>query len=388
MADATGRRRVALVRNTFLPYSETFIHDEIRHHERYDVTVLARKHQNPGRFPGHDVAAVESDDAPRPVRSALYGLSGLSLRLERVVWRKRPDLLHAHFGHNGLYAMGFAARHRLPFVVSLHGRDVTILLGNDRFRPEWWHYLAGHRLLFSRAAIFLAASNELKALIESVGCPPEKVVVHRLGVDLTRFEPGEPPPQGEPARVLMVGRFVEKKGHRTGLRAVARAVAAGHDVQLTILGDGPLRPDYERLVAELGLGGRVEMPGSCDHAEVVRQMRRATVTLCPSEVAPNLDRESGLIAAKEAAACAVPVVGTIHGGIPEIIDDGETGFLVPEQDDEGMGARLTELLGSADLRHRMGTAARAKMEREYDIRERTRALEDRYDEVVDRHRRR
>jgi len=377
------KRRVALLRNNFLPYSETFIHDEIRHHERYDVTVLARRHSNADRFPGHHVVAVEGPTERRPLQSAVYGLTGFSRRLERAVKQERPDLVHAHFGHNGLYAMGFARRHGIPLVVSLHGRDVTILLGRDKYHPEWWHYLLGHQRLFRQADLFLAASNELKTLITSVGCPAEKVVVHRLGVDVTRFEPGTPPGPGEPAQVVMVGRFVEKKGHQTGIRAVARARDAGHDLRLTILGDGPLRPDYEGLLAELGLTEQVDLPGACAHAEVVEHMRRATVVLAPSVVARNLDRESGLIAAKEAAACAVPVVGTIHGGIPEIIDDEETGFLVPEHDDAAMGARLCELLANDDLRGRMGVAARAKMEREYDIRERVRGLEDLYDRVVD-----
>ena len=79
------KRRVALLRNNFLPYSETFIHDEIRHHERYDVTVLARRHSNADRFPGHHVVAVEGPAERRPLRSALYGLTGFSPRLDRAV---------------------------------------------------------------------------------------------------------------------------------------------------------------------------------------------------------------------------------------------------------------------------------------------------------------
>ena len=89
------KRRVALLRNNFLPYSETFIHDEIRHHERYDVTVLARRHSNADRFPGHHVVAVEGPAERRPLRSALYGLTGFSPRLDRAVKQERPDVIHA-----------------------------------------------------------------------------------------------------------------------------------------------------------------------------------------------------------------------------------------------------------------------------------------------------
>lgn len=378
------KRRVALLRTNFLPYSETFIHDQIRHHRRYDITVFARQQRNAERFPGHEVVAVETlPDAPHPVQSALFGATGISPRLEAAFARGNFSLIHAHFGHNGLYGMGWALRYRVPLVVSLHGRDVTVLVGRDRFTPRWWHYYAGSKALYRVASLFLAASNEMRDLIVSCGCPPEKVVVHRLGVDVGRFEPGTPPGPGEPARIVMVGRFVEKKGHETGIRAVARARDAGHDVRLTIIGDGPLEGRYRELIEQLGLTDRVELPGPLPHGEIVARLRAATALLAPSVVAKNLDRESGLIVAKEAAACALPVVGTIHGGIPEIIDHGETGFLVPERDDEAMGARLRELLADADLRRRMGAAARLKMEREYDLAERVAALEDLYDEVIE-----
>ena len=380
--------RVALWRTNFLPYSETFIHDQLRLHERYAAQVFCRTHRNMDRFPGHTVHAVETLDggrrdllnAPSLLRAGLHATTSLSPRLDRAFHAGRFDIIHAHFGHNALYPMRWARQ--TPMVVSLHGRDVSILVGSDRYHPRWLYYTAAVHLLFRVTRRFLAASEELKTLITQAGCPPEKVVVHRLGVDLERFTPRDPAEVDDPPMVLMVGRFVEKKGHETGLRAAARAKAAGHDFRMIVLGDGDLRPRYEALIAELGLGDVVSLPGAQPHDEVVRHMRRATVVLTPSVVARNADRESGLIVAKEAAACAVPVVGTLHGGIPEIIDDGETGFLVPERDDAALGDRLCRLLADPGLRARMGDAARAKMEREYDNRERVRALESLYDEVV------
>ena len=96
------------------------------------------------------------------------------------------------------------------------------------------------------------------------------------------------------------------------------------------------------------------------------------------------ERESGLIVVKEAGACGLPVVGSVHGGIPEIIDEGVTGFLVQERDVGGLSDRLGSLLADEALRERMGAAARAKMEREYDVRERVSELEDLYDEAIER----
>ncbi len=142
----------------------------------------------------------------------------------------------------------------------------------------------------------------------------------------------------------MVGRFVEKKGHEYGLRAFARARRGGLNARLVIAGDGPLRGRYERLIAELGLGGSVELPGALPHEKIGALLAAAAVVLTPSVVARTGDREGGLTFAKEASACAVPIVGTHHGGIVEIIDDGATGYLVAERDAEALGDRLCAIL--------------------------------------------
>jgi glycosyltransferase involved in cell wall biosynthesis len=376
------RPRVALLRNTFLPYSETFIHDELRFHERYDVSVFARRLLNADRFPGHRVFALDSPKRRMLAASAWYGLSTRSRYLEREMREGGFSLLHAHFGHNGVYAMGFARRLNLPLVVSLHGADVTVLLGAAKLRPQWWNYLIRYRRLFREARLFLAASNELKELIVSCGCPSEKVIVHRLGVDLDTFKPADPTPSSDPPIVLMIGRFVEKKGHVYGIEAAALARRAGLEFRLVIVGNGPLLGQYRRLISQLDLEGTVSLPGALPHVEIVELLRRTSVLVAPSVVARNLDRESGIIVVKEAAASGIPVVGTRHGGIPEIIDDGTTGFMVPERDARALSERLVELLKSRELRLGLGRAARAKMEREYDIRERVRALEGIYDRVI------
>jgi glycosyltransferase involved in cell wall biosynthesis len=376
------RPRVALLRNTFLPYSETFIHDELRFHERYDVTVFARRLFNADRFPGHRVFALDSPGRRMRAASAWYGLSTRSPYLEREMREGGFSLLHAHFGHNGVYALGFARRLNLPLVVSLHGGDVTVLLSAARLRPQWWNYLIRYRRMFREARLFLAASNELKELIVSCGCPAEKVIVHRLGVDLGTFKPADLAPSSDPPIVLMVGRFVEKKGHVYGIEAAALALKAGLEFRLVIVGNGPLLGQYRSLISRLGLDDTVSLPGALSHVEIVELLHRTSVLVAPSVVARNLDRESGIIVVKEAAASGIPVVGTRHGGIPEIIDDGTTGFMVPERDARALSERLVELLRSRELRLGLGRAARAKMEREYDIRERVRALEGIYDRVI------
>jgi glycosyltransferase involved in cell wall biosynthesis len=373
---------VALFRGNFLPYSETFIFDQIRHHERYRVLVLARRHFNARRFPVEDIATIERETAPRPLAKAWFDWSGRSPVLERAIERARPRVLHAHFGHNATFCLKLAQRFRLPLIVSLHGRDVAVPLSAERRAPAWWHYTLRLRELFRQAALFLCASQDLAELWKQAGCPAEKILIHRLGIDLQAFRPLEQVSSPGILQVLHIGRFVEKKGGVFVIRAAARARDAGLPFHLTLVGDGPLRADYERLVRELALDSQVTFTGALAHDEVLHRLQRAAVLLAPSVVAHNLDRDSGLVVAKEAAACGVPVIGTRHGGIPDIIDDESTGFLVAERDLEALSERLMRVLGDAELRARLGVCARAKMEREYDIRERVRELELIYDRVA------
>lgn len=373
--EPSGERqgRVALFCSKFLPYSQTFVYEEIRAHTRYRVEVFTHGRENAERFPYE----------PVHVAGALYRRTAYSARFHRLFESGRFDLVHAHFGLAGTFAMRYARAHALPLAVTFHGYDVPLLASAQRFLPDRWGYaLMGPRML-QALDLGLCASNELRELLLEQGVPEHKLVVHRLGVDLTAFQPSPGRP-ASPVRVLMIGRMVDKKGFRYGLRAFAQVRAVHPDVELRIIGDGPLRQGLEALARDLAVPG-VSFLGSVAPAEIVRELRDAHVLLAPSVTTANGDRESGLIVVKEASACGVVPIGTYHGGIHEIIDDGKTGFLVPERAVQALGERLEVLVRDAPLRAAMAEAARAKMEREYDQRARVAALEAHYDDLLRRH---
>jgi colanic acid/amylovoran biosynthesis glycosyltransferase len=384
MNASNPKRRVAVFRNNFLPFSETFIHDELRFHERYEAVVMACRHRNMERFPGHEVVAIETIPGRRNhLQALIYSATARSSVIDKAIANGGFDLIHAHFGISGAYAMGFAKKSRLPLVVSLHGSDVTALIGKEKYRPYWWLYLRRYKKLFEQAALFLAASSELKELIVGLGCPAEKVTVFRLGIDLEVFTPTPEKSDEANPTVVMVGRFVEKKGHEFGMRAFAHCKRQIPSAKLVIAGDGPLKSRYVAVAKELGIEHSVSLPGPLSPAGVRELIQKAKAVLAPSITAKNLDRESGMIVAKEASACGIPVIGSLHGGIPDIIDNNVTGYLVKERDFVEMGERLTQLLSDAPLRLRMGIAAREKMVQEYDIKQRISVLEDIYDSVVE-----
>lgn len=179
----------------------------------------------------------------------------------------------------------------------------------------------------------------------------------------------------------MIGRFVEKKGFEYGLSAFAEVAREQPTMHLTLVGDGERGAVLHRLATALGVADRVTFTGPLPPDRVATVLASSHVLLAPSVVDREGNRESGLIVVKEASACGTVPIGTMHGGIPEIIDTGETGYLVPERDSAAIADRLRLLARDPALRDRLGANAREKMRREYDNRARVLALEERYDEA-------
>lgn len=364
---------VALFNTNFLPYSQTFVYEEIRCHERYAVEVFCRRRLLAERF------AFE----PVHVGGPWYGLTCRAAAFDARFEEADFALVHAHFGLGAVYARPFARRHGRPLVVTFHGYDVPLLGSPRRWLPQHLRYaILGPRVL-EDMTLGLCASEELRAMLLALGVPADRLRVHRLGVDLTRFRPGERP-AGE-FRVIMLGRFVEKKGFEYGLRAFAEVAREEPVISLSLVGDGPEDGRLRRLAAELGVAARVAFTGPLDPERVAELLRSSQVLLAPSVVDRHGNRESGLIVVKEASACATVPIGSRHGGIPEIIDDGVTGYLVAERDVASIADRMRRLVREPALRERLGAAAREKMRREYDNTARVRALEDLYDEAGARH---
>ena len=360
---------VALFNTNFLPYSQTFVYEEIRRHERYAVEVFCRTRLLADRFPFE----------PVHVGGPLYAATCRAPAFDARFREAGFALVHAHFGLGAVYARPFAKRHRLPLVVTFHGYDVPLLSSPARWLPQHLRYaLLGPKVL-EEMTLGLCASSELRDMLLARGVPAERLRIHRLGIDLSRFAPGARPP--DEFRVVMIGRFVEKKGFEYGITAFSAVAREDPRLRLTIVGEGERGPALRRLAASQGLGDRITFTGTLPPDQIATLLATSHVLLAPSMVDRRGDRESGLIVVKEASACETVPIGTRHGGIPEIIDDGVTGSLVAERDAGAMAARLRELVRDPAMRERLGAAARQKMLREYDLDQRVRSLEALYDEA-------
>ena len=368
---------VALLRHQLFLPSEVFISEQARALRKFAPLLVGRV-----------LAGVPTDGVAYCVPEAgrlaqLRYVLGRDPRLfMRELAKRRPVLIHAHFGVEAVYAMELADRLRVPLVTTFHGFDATMrardLLASRK--PSWIQYLAKRAELSRRGALFIGVSRFILEQLERLGFPAGRMRLHYIGVDPTAFAQ-RAEPTAEPV-VLHVARLVEKKGTAYLLDAFARIADKHPHARLVVIGAGPLRAKLACRAAELGVAARVSWLGAVAHAEVRSWLARAAVLCLPSCTAANGDAEGLGQALIEAAASGVPVVATRHGGIPEAVEDGRTGYLVRERDADGLAGALDALLASESLRRGFGDAARTFARTRFDLHEQTRSLERLYEEVL------
>ncbi len=268
---------------------------------------------------------------------------GLLRRVRRELARLRPDVVHTHLVHGDVY--GTLGAGKVPVVSSKHN--------DDPFRRGPFRHL--ERLLTRRAARLIAISEALRRFcVDAVGLPEDKVEVVHYGLD------GLPAPWGESGRVelpadarvlLSVARLAPQKGVDVAVRALARVRAVEPRAAMVVLGEGPERP---RLEAE-----GVYLPGRV--GDVAPWYRRAEALVHPA-------RWEGFgLALLEAMLAAKPVVATRVSAAPEIVADGETGLLVPPDDEEALANAVLALLGDPARAAAMGEAGLERARNEFSV---------------------
>lgn len=375
-------RSVAIFRHQLFKRSEPFIADQAQRIRRFGILYVGRERLGAAPAGADSVASSDLPDQRR-LRARLWQVASRDPRAYlRVLGDRRPGLIHAHFGADAVYALALANRLRVPLVTTFHGYDATIttaaLLRSGK--PAWWNYAWHRHELARRGARFLCVSEYVRDRVVALGFPAARTRVHYIGVDTETIRPGTPP-RSRPT-VLHVARLVEKKGTEDLIAAFATVVQRVPEAELQIVGEGPLETRLRRQVERLGLADAVQFLGAAAHAAVLERVAQAWVLALPSVRARSGDAEGLGMVLLEAAASGVPAVANRHGGIPEVVVDGETGRLCAEHDVAALAAALTGLLRDEALRRRLGEAARARAERHFSLQRQCAALEDIYEDVM------
>ena len=364
-------KTVLVYRDTILPISETFIRAQADAMTRYAPHYCGLYPASPSLIQDGEASLLCPDASRRShLRLKLYQKLHFTREFRRLVGHRRVALLHAHFAPDGLSALPLARSLAVPLIVTLHGYDVT----------KFDETMSRYGRLWQQARLFLCVSEFIRERALERGFPASKLRVQYIGVDERLFATGSETSSISLKRVLFVGRLVEKKGCRYLLEAMRRVQDAMQHVRLTVIGDGPLRSSLEMKAK--GLGVVVDFLGTQSSASIRSHMIQSTVFCAPSVTASDGDSEGFGIVFLEAQAMGVPVVSFRHGGIPEAVNDGETGLLAPECDVEGLAERLLYYLQDEAARRAAGQAARTFVRDNFSLSRRTDELERIYDDVL------
>lgn len=387
---------VLIYRDQLLPYSETFILAQGEAYETYQSFYVGSSIiPNALQTLPRDRCLTLDQCKPSPsVWKTAYKLAGYANKqwIQQIKARS-PQLIHAHFGLDGVLAMPLARRLNLPLVVTFHGFYATTQpeSGNDGSNPLFWLdyvnkrgsfflqlYFQRRRQLFDTAQCIIAVSEHIKRSLVAQGCPPDKIQVDYIGIDVDKFQ-FSPWEQRQP-KVLFVGRLVEKKGCEYLIQAMAQVQAVRPDTELVIVGDGPLRSPLETLAAKVLKDYRFE---GRQPSEVVRvHMAEAQVLAAPS-VTTNRGETEGLpIVILEAMARGLPVVSTYHAGIPEAIAHDDAGLLVNERDNNALSQAILKLLQMPGLAQQLSDTGRRHIEATFDLHRNAKALEILYQQIA------
>ncbi|HJZ49131.1 MAG TPA: glycosyltransferase [Roseiflexaceae bacterium] len=293
--------------------------------------------------------------------SANYLIGGLGILPKAARFAEEMRALgithiHAHFANHP--AVAALAAHRLtgiPFSFTAHAHDL---------------YVDQHMLKQKvRAAAFVVAISEYNKELIVRHCGEDvrdKVFVIHCGVDTSLFRPRQKAPGG-PFRIVCVGSLEEKKGQTHLVEACRLLKQRNLDFICHLIGDGQTRADLERQIEQAGLTGLVRLEGGQPRAEVLRMLEQADVVALPSIQTKSGKMEGIPVALMEPLACEVPVISTRISGIPELVEDGVTGLLVPPSDPVALADALERLADDPELGRRLGGAGRAKVLSEFDL---------------------
>jgi len=339
---------------TYLLWSQPFLYRLFESLEpSVRQIVLTQRVENTDLYPLPIIKRLNSRSFYSPYRAHLAACE--------LQQQYRGDLIHAHFGFTAYKLMLLKHFMRIPMLVTFGGTD----LASHAARPKTGEL---YRVLFEVAEQLVAVSEDLRQSAIQLGCPPDKVITIHRGVDTKAFGFADRTSAGEKRlTILMVSRLSRKKGHLDAVAALSGLAGDSVDWHLSIVGSGPEEAAIRECVAERGLTEKVSFEGNLPIQDVRRLMVGSDILLHPSVTPVDGDREGIPNALMEGQATGLPVISTRHGGIPELIVDGETGLLVGEGDVAGLTDALRQLLASKERRLQLGAAGRERMVREFSL---------------------
>jgi glycosyltransferase involved in cell wall biosynthesis len=359
------------------------IYRQITALKRVAPIVIAQKRENSARLPFDKI-----DIVPKPalhflrrfwfrqLRDKPWQISGGELRALLEILRKTDaELLHIYFGQIAVHLLPLIRAWLKPSIVSFHGADVMV----DMDKPA---FLSATRQMLEAVKLVLVRSESLQRAVIRLGCDEKKIELQRTGIPLDEFPFRERsfPPRGRGGewRFVQAGRLIEKKGLSVALHAFASFLGQYPNSTLTIAGEGPLLGELQDLARALKIDKRISFTGFISQDELRDILYGSHIFLHPSETGRDGNQEGIPNSMLEAMASGLPVFATQHGGIPEAIENGVSGVLVPERDHEALARALLNAVQEPGSLSQIACAGADAVAQKFDQRIQVPRLEDIY----------
>lgn len=390
--------RVAHYTREWLPQTQTWLYNQVRYlPASVEPHVVCERTENLDQFdiPNlHSLADTSSWQYYREVGLHLLGVRPYYEFTIDQVEACKAQILHTHFGDYSWQNLEVSRRTGVKHVVTFYGNDVTSYPRQD----EKW--VRRYRELFDHVEAILCEGPHMAQSVVDLGCPPQKVYVHHLGVPVAdiRFEERNRKP-GDPLRVLIAASFREKKGIPYAMEALGR-LQEEMPIEVTVIGgvaEVPLIGPFSKSVSgseaekqrimeavkQWDLADSVRFLGYQPHEVLMAEAYDHHIFLQPSVTAANGDGEGGApVTLIEMSAAGMPIVSTRHCDIPSVVKHEESGLLAPERDPDALVEHLRWLAENPDRWGDMGRAGRAHVEAEYNAPIQGERLAERYREIL------
>jgi colanic acid/amylovoran biosynthesis glycosyltransferase len=356
------------------------IYRQITALKRCAPVVIAQRREQTERFPFEAVQIVSKPATHlfrrfwfRQVRDKPWQISRAEVRtLLNVLSKHRAQVLHIYFGQIAVHLLPLIRAWQNPTIVSFHGADVMV----DMNKPA---YLEATRQMLDAVKLILVRSDSLRRALVDLGCKAEKIEIQRTGIPVQEFQFRERsfPSTGE-WRLVQTGRLIEKKGLPVSLRAFATFLTRHPNATLTVAGEGPLLAELQNLTSDLKIERHVSFTGFISEQQLREIYYQSHIFLHPSQTGDDGNQEGIPNSMLEAMATGLPTFATDHGGIPEAIENGVTGVLVPERDHKALAQALIDATRHAEFLSRIARCGTDVVRKNFDLRMQAQRLEQIY----------
>jgi glycosyltransferase involved in cell wall biosynthesis len=310
----------------------------------------------------------------RQLRDRPWQISEAELRaLLNVLTGIDARLLHIYFGQIAVHLLPLIRSWKNPSIVSFHGADVTVDMNKPAYREATQQMLEAVKLVLVR-------SESLRRAVADLGCDPEKTEIQRTGIPLEEFPFRERNFVAAETewRFVQAGRLIEKKGLPVTLRAFAVFLGKHPNATLTIAGEGPMLDELQGLARELNIDARISFTGFISQEQLRETYYRSHIFLHPSQTGHDGNQEGIPNSMLEAMASGLPAFAAQHGGIPEAIENGVSGVLVPERDHKELAQVLLDSTQDPVFLSRIARSGAEVVRRTFDLHSQAQRLEDIY----------